>query len=272
VRNPKALPPLTEEQVLCWADLHLQRTGAWATEASGLNAAAPGETWRRVAEALRVGGRGLPRQQSGPGAAAAGEYLPAGRRSNRPTSPLNRRAIDGLACPEARTETCPELRPHARGPLALGIIDIDHFREINRRYQLPGDALLTLLDRALTSGLRAGDSLRPGDSLRRLDGDKFLVACPNTNHEGAGHLSERVRRMAQCSGIGHKDQVIRFAVSIGFAVADGAGVSYDRMLRVARAALAEAQAAGGNRWVVRTVTPAHLAQDPPGGLAGPRSP
>jgi hypothetical protein len=60
VRNRKALPPLTEEQVLRWADLHFQRTGAWPTEASGPVADAPGETWQGVAEALRAGGRGLP--------------------------------------------------------------------------------------------------------------------------------------------------------------------------------------------------------------------
>jgi len=59
VRNPMNLPPLSEEQVLQWADLHFRRNGQWPRYDSGSIAEAPGETWRGVDWALRSGKRGL---------------------------------------------------------------------------------------------------------------------------------------------------------------------------------------------------------------------
>ena len=52
VRNLGALPRLTEEQILAWADLHHQRTGKWPTENSGPIPDSGGETW--LAEMERV--------------------------------------------------------------------------------------------------------------------------------------------------------------------------------------------------------------------------
>lgn len=59
VRNPMSLPPLSEEQILQWAELHHRRSGQWPRYDSGSIAEAPGETWRRVDWALRLGKRGL---------------------------------------------------------------------------------------------------------------------------------------------------------------------------------------------------------------------
>lgn len=59
VPNPADRPPLTQEQMLEWADQHHARTGKWSTTRSGAIDEAPGETWMGVESALRVGGRGL---------------------------------------------------------------------------------------------------------------------------------------------------------------------------------------------------------------------
>jgi hypothetical protein len=59
-RNRGGLPPLRKTAILAWADAHHKRTGAWPTSESGPVADAPGETWRAVDQALRVGVRGLP--------------------------------------------------------------------------------------------------------------------------------------------------------------------------------------------------------------------
>jgi len=58
-RNPLNLPPLTEAQVLAWAALHRQRTGAFPKYNSGPITDAPGETWAGVDWALQYGKRGL---------------------------------------------------------------------------------------------------------------------------------------------------------------------------------------------------------------------
>lgn len=60
VRNRKALPHLTEDQILSWCDLHQGRTGAWPNLQSGPIYDAPGETWMAVQMALCHGQRGLP--------------------------------------------------------------------------------------------------------------------------------------------------------------------------------------------------------------------
>ena len=59
VRNHLTLPPLTEEQILKWADAHKERTGDWPGKESGIIAESPRDTWVNVNTALRVGLRGL---------------------------------------------------------------------------------------------------------------------------------------------------------------------------------------------------------------------
>jgi|GEM_PF-383513 len=59
VRNTKDLPPLTENQILKWADEHKKRTGEWPTKKSGPVHAAKGETWSIIGGSLEKGRRGL---------------------------------------------------------------------------------------------------------------------------------------------------------------------------------------------------------------------
>src|SRR5262249_17244629 len=59
VRNQTNIPPLTERQILAWADAHYRRTGTWPKETGGPIVDAPGETWLAVDRALRLGIRSL---------------------------------------------------------------------------------------------------------------------------------------------------------------------------------------------------------------------
>jgi hypothetical protein len=59
VRNPAALPGLTEAVILAWADAHRRRTGRWPGQRSGPVVAQPGETWMGLDLALLLGLRGL---------------------------------------------------------------------------------------------------------------------------------------------------------------------------------------------------------------------
>jgi diguanylate cyclase len=162
------------------------------------------------------------------------------------TSLPNRRAMDRLA--EA------EVRRRARYPssLAFGLIDADHFKEINCRYLLPGgDQVLTDLAKTL------GASVRTVDTVGRIGGEEFLVVAPETSLEGAIVLGERIRSAVEQAAFSYKGQPIRVTVSVGFAVADeGAATDYDQLKHMAAAALAEAKAAGRNRCIV------HAARGP----------
>jgi hypothetical protein len=52
--------PLTEEQILAWADAHYTRTGQWPHNYSGAVAGVPGQSWAAINQALGEGFRGLP--------------------------------------------------------------------------------------------------------------------------------------------------------------------------------------------------------------------
>jgi diguanylate cyclase len=165
------------------------------------------------------------------------------------TGLLNRRAIDDLA----RAEVNRHVRFPA-GRLALGIVDADNFREINRRYLLPGgDQALVGLARTLNSTIRAIDSVG------RIGGEEFLVVAPETGLEGALTLAERIRFAVESSACFYKEQRIALTVSIGFAIAEiQVPTSFEEMKHVAAECLNEAKATGRNRCVIRPV---------PGGIA-----
>jgi hypothetical protein len=58
-RNRADLAPLTEEQILEWADAHQDRFGEWPGLESGIIQEAPGETWKGINHSLRLGSRSL---------------------------------------------------------------------------------------------------------------------------------------------------------------------------------------------------------------------
>lgn len=60
VRTARNTPPLTDEQILRWADEHLQRTGEWPSATSGSLPDDRWEKWHNIDQALRMGLRGLP--------------------------------------------------------------------------------------------------------------------------------------------------------------------------------------------------------------------
>jgi diguanylate cyclase (GGDEF)-like protein len=159
------------------------------------------------------------------------------------TDPLtglsNRRAMDRLAEREIRR------RDRYPGPLSLGLIDVDHFKEINNRYLLPGgDKVLVDLARVLQT------SVRTSDLIGRIGGEEFLVIAPETTMEGAGVLGERIRATVENAVFTYKEEPITVRVSVGFAVAEeDMAADYEQMKHIAAAALSQAKVTGRNRCV-----------------------
>jgi hypothetical protein len=73
VRTRPAIPPLTVETILAWADRRREATGEWPKISSGPVAGVEGESWLDVDDALRQGHRGLP------GGSSLAQLLAAGR-------------------------------------------------------------------------------------------------------------------------------------------------------------------------------------------------
>ena len=140
-----------------------------------------------------------------------------------------------------------ELRRRDRypSPLALCVINVDHFKEINARYLLPGgNRVLIDLAKALNS------SLRTVDLLGRIGGEEFLLIAPETDLEGAKVLGERIRSTVEKTEFSYKGEIIQVQVSLGFAIAEqGNQTNYESMKHLAAAAMSEAKNTGRNRCV-----------------------
>ena len=73
-------------------------------------------------------------------------------------------------------------------PLAIIMIDIDHFKDINDRYgHVTGDMVLKEVARRLREGIR------DYDLICRFGGEEFLVMTPDTDLHHATELAERLR-------------------------------------------------------------------------------
>jgi diguanylate cyclase (GGDEF)-like protein len=116
-----------------------------------------------------------------------------------------------------------------RAPLALALLDLDHFKLINDRYGHPqGDELL----RRVAGVLRDG---RSADRGYRIGGDEFALILPNTDKQGAQILIQRLSRTLTEA---------EASASIGVAQMRP-GLSAEELRGEADAALYEAKRRGG---------------------------
>lgn len=145
----------------------------------------------------------------------------------------NRRALVDLA----RKEIGHSLR-HGR-PLAMMMIDIDHFKSINDRYgHHVGD---TVLQQAASTIKRV---LRAGDTPVRYGGEEFVVLAPDTEQQGALDIAERIRRALRGEVIETDQGTITLTVSCGVTVLGEDDQNPDQLLRRAHEALYAAKLAG----------------------------
>ncbi|KLV07007.1 hypothetical protein ABT56_07625 [Photobacterium aquae] len=100
-------------------------------------------------------------------------------------------------------------------PMALLIIDIDHFKQYNDTFGHPqGDTCLKQVATILEAAL-----LRKSDSVSRYGGEEFIVILPNTAPDGALAVAHRIHQHIAMASIPHPaSQTDAFVtVSIGYA-------------------------------------------------------
>jgi len=152
------------------------------------------------------------------------------------TGLANRRAFV-----EIGTAACDQARRYHR-PLALLMMDIDHFKRINDTYgHAVGDAAL----RAAAGALR--QAARRADTAGRLGGEEFALLLPETTAAQAAVMAERLRRDVAAITMPHGNTPIRFTCSIGVAELTPAVNDLDALLRAADDALYRAKANGRDR-------------------------
>lgn len=97
-------------------------------------------------------------------------------------------------------------------PLALLMIDVDHFKAFNDRHgHHGGDVALRSVAQTLTASIR-----RPGDLAARYGGEEFMVVLPETDKAGACVIAEKLRLAIEALPPFAEDTV-PITVSIGVA-------------------------------------------------------
>ena len=129
--------------------------------------------------------------------------------------------------------------------LALALLDLDDFGQVNKRHDhLVGDRILRAVGEVVRGTLRAEDVAG------RLGGDEFAVLLPYTGRDHAAQVLERLRAaIHDLSGAfpGAKSE-IAVGSSIGFETFGGTDVESLEELRLhAERALRRSKEAGGNR-------------------------
>jgi diguanylate cyclase (GGDEF)-like protein len=134
-----------------------------------------------------------------------------------------------------------------RNPVALALVDIDHFKLVNDTYgHLVGDRVLRALAEALT-----GQS-RDYDRAGRFGGEEFVLLLAQTDEHDACKIAERLRGHIASLAIPVDDRpdapTLKVTISIGV-TALGRGESYELtdLLAAADSAMYAAKQAGRNQ-------------------------
>lgn len=125
--------------------------------------------------------------------------------------------------------------------VALGFIDLDHFKQVNDNFgHKMGDRLL----REVTKRLQR--ALRTSDTLSRWGGDEFVVLCPDLNSlEDAREITQKLALLTR-ELITIDDTDFPFSFSAGFAVYPDDASDGEMLLAQADRAMFYAKAQGRN--------------------------
>ncbi|MGA2992088.1 MAG: sensor domain-containing diguanylate cyclase [Candidatus Korobacteraceae bacterium] len=132
----------------------------------------------------------------------------------------------------------------SKGPLALVMIDIDHFKNLNdSRGHHVGDVLLRDLSSILMK------DMRQIDTVARYGGEEFVVILPETNNVGAYRVAQRLRKAVEGARFfaGSPLEVVKLTISLGVAVFPHDAQFKRDLIEAADAALYEAKRGGRNR-------------------------
>ncbi|MBI4125167.1 MAG: diguanylate cyclase [Deltaproteobacteria bacterium] len=100
----------------------------------------------------------------------------------------------------------------ARVPLALIMMDLDHFKKVNDTHgHLAGDFALAHIAKTVQKMVRASDVFA------RYGGEEFIILLRNTDEKGASQLAERIRLAVEQSPATFESHTIPVTVSLGVA-------------------------------------------------------
>jgi len=124
-------------------------------------------------------------------------------------------------------------------PLALLVMDLDRFKEINDAFgHRAGDLLIGEVAQRIVA------DLRETDTVARLGGDEFALILPGADEGGAGHVAQKIiaalQQPFEIDGVAHE-----VAISIGIAVSPQHGEDVETLMRRADMAMYVAKTTPG---------------------------
>ncbi|MEX0737872.1 MAG: GGDEF domain-containing protein [Pseudohongiella sp.] len=137
-----------------------------------------------------------------------------------------------------------ELERHRRHgtPIALGMIDLDHFKHINDEHGHEfGDQILNAVAEALQ------EPLRSGDILGRFGGEEFILILPDTRLEQAVQVAERMRESLRSIGIIKNGQTIHITATFAMTEVRAEDSEISDIIRRADETLYKGKRAGRDR-------------------------
>ena len=130
-------------------------------------------------------------------------------------------------------------------PLAICMIDIDHFKRVNDSFgHSAGDALLCEVSRVCAAQLRASDYLG------RIGGEEFVCVMPETTEDDALGCAERMRLAVAAVRLETPSGTIGCTISIGIASLRPEHAEFSALLAAADAAMYHAKSTGRDRTVL----------------------
>jgi diguanylate cyclase (GGDEF)-like protein len=193
------------------------------------------------------------RQQSNAMLEAQAKELTSLSRTDALTQVPNR-----LSFQENLTRAWAEAQSNGK-PLAVAMVDLDHFKRINDRWGHPfGDRCLQAAAKAIGASIH-----KPTDMVARYGGEEFVILLPDTDVSGAMIVAQRVLDQVLQTSLEEGVETIQLSCSIGVAAChpsprEGA----DQLVQDADQALYVAKHQGRARVVAhQAITPPPPAAD-----------
>ncbi len=132
-------------------------------------------------------------------------------------------------------------------PLSVLMCDVDHFKKINdARGHAAGDEVLQQFAARVQKSIRTNS-----DWVARYGGEEFLVVLPETPHEGAMHVAEKLREVISATPFATRTGDCTVTASFGLASTGPNGpdilLKVDALIRTADECLYQSKQDGRNR-------------------------
>ncbi len=144
--------------------------------------------------------------------------------------------------------------------IALIMLDIDHFKNINDTYgHCFGDMVLQDISHKI------GDTVRTTDTPCRYGGEEFAILLPETDYAAAETIGWRLQQVIEATRYDTGEKILSITASVGVsALSEGDYVEADVLVEMADQALYEAKRSGRNQ--VKLWNAGTIAAERPAGL------